>query len=423
MRISDLAKKKLLILGYGREGAATLAVLRRKLPETSIKVTDETTVQGLAEFIGLNEAIAESDTDTVIIKSPGIPWHRQYVKDLQNKGAVFTSATNLFFSERKGQGLLIGITGTKGKSTTSALLAKVLLEAGKPARFVGNVGAPMLNELDAPNETIFVIELSSYMLEDIETGPDIAILLNLSEEHMDYHGSVDAYHKAKLRIAGTQAETDTFIYNSSIPGIKAIAQTLPAKNKVPFQLSDDAVLASLALPGNHNKENASAVLAVARRLGVSDEATKKAFSEFKPLPHRLEVVATVSGVLYVNDSISTTPLSALAAIDVYVQTLGAVILGGMDRGYDFSKLASRLAELPEAMAIILPGGERIVEALKNKNAKYIQVANLAEAFGWCRANLKPGQTCLMSPASPSYGFYKNFEERGESFRQAVANQS
>jgi UDP-N-acetylmuramoyl-L-alanine---L-glutamate ligase len=423
MRISDISEKKILVLGYGREGAATYAVLRRRLPKSEIRTTDESPLENAPDFIPLDQAIAWAGPDTVVVKSPGIPQHRQYIKSLQEKGVAFVSATNLFFAERKGRGRLIGITGTKGKSTTSALLFAVLLAAGRPARFVGNVGAPMLNELEAPDDTIFVVELSSYMLEDLQVGPDIAILLNLAEEHMDYHGNVEAYHRAKLRIAQSQTPADTFIYNSSIPNIEDVARTMPAQKRIPFQLSADSLLDSLTLAGKHNKENASAVLVAARELGIADDVIWKAFSEFKPLPHRLEKLEADSDIVYVNDSISTTPLSALAAIDVYEKSLGTIILGGMDRGYDFSQLATRLAGLSGVTALVLPGGERIAAALKAQNAKYAQVGSLEEAASWCRANLKSGQVCLLSPASPSYGFFKNFEERGEAFKKAVASRS
>jgi UDP-N-acetylmuramoylalanine--D-glutamate ligase len=283
---------------------------------------------------------------------------------------------------------------------------------------VGNIGVPMLSAVEAPDETIFVVELSSYMLADLEVGPDIAVILNLYEEHMDWHETVAAYHEAKWNIAAKQQPGDLLIYNGASSILTALASRAPAR-QVPFQKITDPRLHLLKLKGEHNRENACAVLLVAELFGVGDEKISEAFSTFEPLPHRLEEVATVNGVLYVNDSISTTPQSALSAISVYAERLGAIILGGKDRGYDFSELAATLKDLPGVTTLILPGGERIAQALQENAALFQRVESLDQAVGYCHQNLKPDQVCLLSPASPSYGYFKNFEERGEKFRSLV----
>ncbi len=422
MKISDLEDKRIIIFGFGREGQATLEILKKKLPGQKIVVTDEQVVDGLDEFVLLDQAIELANSNTVIIKSPGIPPHRPVVNSFIERGAKITSATNLFFAERKNNGTIIGVTGTKGKSTTASLLAHTLKTGGLPAVLVGNIGVPMLSAVDALDDSIFVIELSSYMLADLEIGPDIAVFLNLYEEHMDWHGSVADYHEAKWNITAKQGPGDLLIYNETSPVLTMLASRAPAR-QIPFQKIDDPLLDNLKIKGEHNRENACAVLLVAELLGVTDEKIAEAFSTFKALPHRLEEIATVNGVLYVNDSISTTPQSAMAALGVYGAKVGAILLGGKDRGYDFSELAITLKDLSDVQVLILPGGDRIAQALKKVDVNFVTVESLDSAVDWCHQNLKLNQVCLLSPASPSYGYFKNFEERGDKFRQAVMNKS
>lgn len=419
MRINDLVGKQVIIFGFGREGQATLEVLKKVLPVSSIKVTDDQAVVDLPEFVPVADAVALADAQTVVVKSPGIPPHHQAVSAFRDRGCAITSATNLFFGERKGNSTIIGVTGTKGKSTTASLLAHTLKVGGLPAVLVGNIGVPMLSALEEPEATIFVIELSSYMLYDLEIGPDMAVILNLYEEHMDWHGSVQDYHESKWQIAAKQQPGDLLFYNADQPKLVALAKTASAR-QVPFKKGEDPLLLKLSLKGEHNLENASAVLQVARMLGVTDEKIGQAFSSFKSLPHRLEEVEGAGGVLYVNDSISTTPQSALAALAVYGARGGAILLGGKDRGYDFSELATVLKDLPSVRPVILPGGERIAEALNLHHVVFEKVDSLDSAVRWCRDNLAAGQACLLSPASPSYGYFKNFEERGATFKKLVA---
>lgn len=410
MRLDDLRGKNVVILGYGKEGSATTDVLKaRKIPAV---ITDEKPMEGVVNFSSINDVITTADADTVVIKSPGIPWHRPVVEELRTKGVVFTSSTNLFMAERKGRGKIIGVTGTKGKSTTASLLAHVL-----KATLVGNIGKPSIAEVDAPDATVFVAEMSSYQLADLEIAPDIAVIINLYEEHMDWHGDVAAYHAAKMRIAELQKEGDVFVYNEKFSQLVELAGRVKSK-VIPFGLHDDPVLSSLTLLGEHNKENACAVLTVARHLGVGDDQIAEAFTSFRPLPHRLEVVGEIDGVTFVNDSISTTPQSSMAAIDVFGDRLGAIILGGQDRGYTFGELARRVVDL-KMVAYIMPGGDHIAEAIREAGGASMPVKTLDEAVAHAKANLKPGRVCLLSPASPSYGQFKNFEERGDMFKAAA----
>ncbi len=419
MHLAELSGKTIVIFGYGKEGAATYDVLRRKLPDARIIVTDEKRLEDVSAFHQIEDALMTVTSETVVIKAPGIPWHRPVVEEILERGAHVTSATNIFMAERKGRGTLIGVTGTKGKSTTSSLLAHVLKTAGIPCVLIGNIGSPSIEHIDEPDGTVMVIEMSSYQLADLTTGPDIAVVLNLYEEHMDWHGDVASYHAAKMRIADTQASTDIFVYNERFSQLLELAKCVKSR-AIPFHLSDDPVLDTLTLRGEHNRENASAVLAVTDFLHIGRQDVASAFASFTPLPHRLEDVGTVHGILFVNDSISTTPQSALAAIEVFADRLGAIILGGQDRGYHFDELAKRVVELG-VHVYVMPGGDRILEAIAKAGGKAMAVKTLDEAVKDATQHLAEGQVMLLSPASPSYGQFKNFEERGEAFKRAIAS--
>ncbi|MEK9155138.1 MAG: UDP-N-acetylmuramoyl-L-alanine--D-glutamate ligase, partial [Patescibacteria group bacterium] len=354
MRLADLSNKLVIILGFGREGKAAYDVLKSRVPTARIIVTDEQKMN-VAEFRDLVDAITATTAETIVIKSPGIPWHRAYVEEMQNAGAHFTSTTNVFFAERKrmrtlpltkgeSEGVLIGVTGTKGKSTTSSLLAHVLHEAGKRVVLAGNIGEPAIAHLDEPDDTIFVLEMSSYQLLDLTIAPDIAVILNLYEEHMDYHGDVASYHAAKMRIADLQTANDLFVYNEKFPQLVDLAKRVKSKT-LPFALRDDKSLDAITLLGDHNRENAAGVLAVTDELDIDRAIVERAFASFKSLPHRLQEVGVINDIRFINDSFCTTPHAALAAIDVFERDLGAIILGGHDRGYDFSELAQRVSDL------------------------------------------------------------------------------
>lgn len=404
MRLSDLRGKQVVVFGLGREGKATKEALERH--GIDVAVTDDVSPNASLTY----------DVNTVVIKSPGIPPHNAMLREMLAAGATVTSSTNIFFAERKGKGKLIAITGTKGKTTTSGLLAHALARAGLPVKLVGNIGVPAIAELTAPEETVFVCEISSYQLSDLTTPPDVGVIVNLYEEHMDWHGSVAAYQAAKLRMGEIMDATDVLVYNDRFPQLAELAQRTRAK-AVPFA-EEDAVLDRLTLKGAHNRENARAVLAVCDMLGVDRAAVGEAFATFVPLPHRLEEVP-VGDILFVNDSISTTPQSAMAAVDVYADRLGVIILGGQDRGYEFGELAARLKKVSGVLALIMPGGDRIFSALADMGVAAERVADLAEAVAKAREHLRSGQVCLLSPASPSYGQFRNFEERGDMFKAAA----
>lgn len=421
MKLSDLKNKTIIIFGFGKEGQATFEVLKKHdLPVAAI--VDDTPVEtGRCPVSTTNAArgvfTGTQSNNLVIIKSPGIKPDHPFLIEALGNGAIITSPTNLFLAERKGKGMIIGITGTKGKTTTTSLLAAVMKAAGRPVELVGNVGIPMMDFFDAPVGTEFVVELSSYHLHDLTTAPDIGVILNLYEEHMDWHGSVEAYQQAKLNLGKIMDESDILVYNAEFPALLDLAVKIKA-TAIPFK-DDPALLDHLQLLGVHNRMNARAVITVADLLGIDHSVIASTFETFKAIRHRLEIVGEFDGLTYVNDSISTTPQSAVAAIDVFDSRLSTIILGGFDRGYHFAPLIDRLKRLPDVQILVMPGGERLASELQAEGIESTPIIDLKEAVTRARWRGKPGQVVLMSPSSPSYGQFKNFEERGDRFVEAV----
>ena len=413
MKLEDLKGHRVVMFGAGREGQAVAEVVKRLLPDLEFVMTDDKP----ETMPRLEDAIAQSDANTIVIKSPGIPPSHPALLEFRERGVTFTTSTNLFFAERKGKGKLIGVTGTKGKSTTASLIAHVLKTAGMPVELVGNIGDAAINHVDAPDETIFVVELSSYHLMDLDVAPDIAVVTNLLEEHMDYHGSVEAYHEAKMRIVTLQSASDVLVADEEDSALQSWIKKSAVRH-LSFAQATDALLDQLAIKGGHNRNNARAVVALARDLNVSDEVIAKAFQTFEPLPHRLQEIGPVNGILFVDDSISTIPEATLAAIDLYADRLGSIILGGQDRGYNFDAIAERLKPL-NIKVFVMPGGDRLQEALAKAVVPFTPITELKEAVEASFKTRKHGQVCLLSPGSPSYGQFKNFEHRAEVFKQAI----
>jgi UDP-N-acetylmuramoylalanine--D-glutamate ligase len=292
------------------------------------------------------------------------------------------------------------VTGSKGKSTTVSLIFEILEAAGKKVRLIGNIGKPMLEAMLGkidPKE-IFVIELSSYMLEDIEYSPNIAVMTNLFPEHMDYHQGVENYYTAKQNIFKFQKAGDHVV-------------ALPFKEKIPLNKSE------IQLLGEHNLQNIKAAVKVARILNISDSTIKIAIKNFKPLPHRLEFVGEVKGIKFYDDAISTTPESTIAAIKA-LKNIGTIFLGGEDRGYDFRELEKTLRKYKIKNIVLFPdSGKRMLKSRKGFNI--LETRSMKAAAKFAFENTEKGKICLLSAASPSYSLWKNFEEKGNEFRDSV----
>lgn len=431
MRIQDLSNKNVCILGFGREGRAMADALLESAKGCEITVADknEKTVVS-KEFRSQTGAgwLTNLETFDVLIKSPGIP----PLPELIHFKDKLTTSTQIFFDSIKDTGaIIVGVTGSKGKSTTSTLIHHILKAAGKDTHLIGNIGEAAIAHLkDAKSNTIFVHELSSYQLMDLTSSPEIAVVTAFFPEHLDYHGSLDAYLEAKKHIARFQTDKDTVIFNASSPEAKLIASEGEGK-KIGFSIKDAPVTSEdILLRGEHNLSNIAAAWTVCEVLGVEKESAMRTITTFQGLPHRLESLGIIDGIEWVNDSISTTPESAIAALDAFDKRVSVIILGGQDRGYDFTPLAEKIKNSPWIrMAILLPdSGTVIGKALEHAGAAVIlsNAETLEEAVKTARkAALDPKPedgtvpVVVLSPAAPSYGHYKNFEERGELFRRAV----
>lgn len=443
---------KVLILGLGLEGQSTLRFLRQHYPRASVavadqkefKLLDQDTQELLSQSelikieLGQNylERLSEYD---LIIKSPGISPRLPQIATAKQSGVVISSATNLFF--QFVQGKTIGVTGTKGKSTTASLIHAILVRAGLECSLVGNIGLPALDSLKHDRaERLFVFELSSYQLEDLQAELDVGLILNLYPEHLDYHQGVDNYYQAKLNLARCVNSSGCFIFNAHFPLLAETAANLACK-KIAFndqgsfvsakELIVDRIplvsLTELKLWGEHNQLNALAAAKVALLFDVPRTSIKDALITFKPLPHRLEDLGFFESLRFINDALSTTPQSTLAALRAIPQPIGSLILGGFDRGYDFSGLATAIIETQIPCILLFPtSGQRIKQALdqaalqqERKSPQSFFVSDMESCVRLAYQQTPPDSVCLLSTASPSYGLFKNYQQKGELFRHWV----
>jgi UDP-N-acetylmuramoylalanine--D-glutamate ligase len=366
MHIQDLNGKKICILGFGKEGQAMLNALEEHNIKADITIADAKEAisdKRLAASYQLgNEYLADLDRFDVIIKSPGIPVKAELeaVKD------KITSGTQIFFDSVHATGaMIIGITGSKGKSTTSSLIFELVKAHGKDVYLIGNIGKPVIEYISAAKAgTIFVEEMSSYQLMDLTVSPHIAVVTSFFPEHLDYHGSLEAYKDAKKHIARFQSAEDTIFYNAKSPGAIEIAEESKGQH-VPFSDEDAPVqIEDTHLLGVHNLSNIAGAFKVARSLGVPVETCIQVFKDFHGLPHRLQSLGIHHDIEWIDDAISTTPESAIAALDALGDRVQTIILGGQDRGVDFKELGKRVAKSKVKTVILFPGsGPRVFEAI------------------------------------------------------------
>ena len=405
MKIEELNNKKILILGYGKEGHSTEQYLRRVLSEAVIDHADKKSDPLYLEH--------QKDYD-LIIKTPGIP--KEFITQ------KYTTATNIFFANCKG--IIIGVTGTKGKSTTSSFIYHLLKTGGKKVHLVGNIGNPALAKLMKPpgKDDIFVMELSSYQLDDIHYSPHISVVLNLFPEHMNYHGRVENYYDAKKNIVKYIKQEDYFIYNPKYKDLVAWASNLHCHTLQFLPHTIPVSENALTLLGDHNKENIQAALTVADLFHISKDDIIKALKTFKPLLHRLENVGTFHGITFYDDAISTTPESTIVALQT-LKDVDTLFLGGEDRGYDFSNLVNIIAEKKVKNIVLFPDSGEIIRILLKSKPGYLpqilETRDMEKAVQFAFTHTKKNSICLLSTASPSYSVWKNFEEKGDLFKLYV----
>jgi UDP-N-acetylmuramoylalanine--D-glutamate ligase len=439
MRVCELEGRRIGLWGAGREAAATFRALGS--PSGVVVATDAPVdAAGREAFPGATfadgpdawRALAETE---VVVRSPGVSRYRDDVAALAAAGPALTTATNLWFAEH-GDECVIGVTGTKGKSTTASLIAALATAAGARVELAGNIGRALLDVLTPEAKPdVWVVELSSYQLADLERSPCIGVVVNLYREHLDWHGSEERYVADKLNLLAH--EPWVAVLNGRDERLAAVA---PADGErilfgvdggfdiVGSTVVRDGVpivdLRRTALLGEHNALNVAAALTAAEVAGWLPADPQAALAGFEPLPHRLQTVAEDGGVRFVDDSISTTPESAVAALQALPDQPVALLVGGQDRGQDFAPLAAAIAAHGAVRAVIgLPdNGARALEAI-GAAAPTQLAGDLDDAVARARAALDGGGVVLLSPAAPSYGRFVDFTQRGERFRQAAVASS
>lgn len=412
---------KIVIAGYGIEGQSSLCYFQKEFPEASFLVADERDrVDGLPDNVGYRVGFAGLNDADLIIRSPSLSPEK-----IKTSGKIW-SATNEFFD--KCSAPIIGVTGTKGKGTTCSLIAAILRQSGQTVHLVGNIGVPALDVLPKIKKTdIVVYELSSFQLWDLEKSPHVAVVLMIEPDHLNVHADFDDYLAAKRNIARFQSQEDYVVYNSQNDFSREIAASSPAQKKeYPFYITND-IISAIRLPGKHNIDNVCAAILAAKAIqsDITDDEIKAGLSDFTGLPHRLKFVAENNGVKYYDDSISTTPGSAIAALKAFTEPK-ILILGGSDKGADYTELAQEIAR-QQMRAVVVNGANasEIIEILhKNKvscRVVQLEMATMPTVVEVAANQAQSGDVVILSPAAASFDMFKSYNDRGEQFVAAVDN--
>lgn len=433
-----IAGKHILILGYGREGKSTLHRVLQAGSFASVTVADQADV--VPEDPGVQVLCGAAYMDTLdrydlVFKSPGIV----LPKDPAHYACTFTSQMEVFFLAYRDR--MIGITGTKGKSTVTTLLYHILKENKRDTVLAGNIGIPAFDILEKIGpDTRIVCELSCHQLEYLHLSPHLAVLLNLHEEHLDHYGTMERYVHAKQQIYLHQQPEDKLICELSVLPRKgtcrshiytvsdrfSTADVVLSGTRIRFEQGDYRIpVQEIRLLGHHNHMDIAFCYAICHMLGLSDAEFDQALKTYRPLPHRLSLIGEKKGVRYYDDSISTICDTTIQALKS-VPNVGTVLIGGMDRGIEYGELIEFLSKNQVPHIILMADtGKRIYhEILTNYPdfsgpGRLILVDTLEEAVRQAEKITTPGTACVLSPAAASYGFFKNFEERGDAFAKLV----
>ena len=372
----------------------------------------------------IDELQEKSDDGAIIVKTAGYP----------GSGLPFpyTTPTRVFFDCVTQLGATtIGVTGTKGKTTTSSLIAHILKTAQiGNIRLCGNIGDPMLDALeDATKNSIFVVELSSFQLTELRTSPNVAVLTNLFHDHIDYHGDKETYWEAKHNIMRFMDKNGVFIYNPLVAeAAEQWVSESPARCIAIDQEEPVPIFAKAKLIGDHNRINYLMAREVARLFDVAGDVTQQALLSFEPVRHRLQTVREVNGVTFVDDAIGSNPEATVAGLHALIKNqapIGCVFLGGNDRGYDFSELVKLLYRVGVPKLVLFPDTGEIIKNQLPETYKpgIFETRDMEEAVKWAAKETPSGSICLLSTAAPSTVIWSSFEEKGALFQEAVNNLS
>lgn len=446
--ISEFKDKKIVILGFGKEGRSTYHFIRKYLSDIIITIKDKN--KGIESdqifkedrnviLITGDNYLDNLEEYDIIMKTPGISF-----KDIDTskfKSKIFSQLEILLKYYRKN---IIGITGTKGKSTTSSLMYDILKENGKKGFLLGNIGTPIFDFIDQiEDDTILVVEMSSHQLEFIDHSPHIAIITNFYEDHLDHTNGLEDYYQSKLNIARYQTNEDFLIYYKGCNVLDEHIKKINPKSSIITVDFNNANLKTYCddkhiyinnnivydtshkrnLIGHHNLINIMLVLTISNLLKLDNEKTITAIANFKPLEHRLELVGTFNDITYYNDSIATIPDATINGIEA-LANVNTLIFGGLDRGINYDDFIKYLVTTKIENLICMPTtGHKIATELKklNTNKNIYLVNTLEEAVTKAKRVTKKNTICLMSPAAASYEYFKNFEEKGKAYKELVKN--
>lgn len=440
--IDKLANKKIAILGFGKEGKSTYNFIRRHSSQP-LTILDKNDIlennpylnddKNLTIITGDNYLDNLSDYD-LVIKTPGIA-----LLDMDLSNINITSQLELILEVDKHN--IIGITGTKGKSTTTTLMYEVLHDQNSNSFLLGNIGNPIFDYVeDFNDDSILVIEMSSHQLEYVKCSPHIGVILNLYQDHLDHTGSLEKYHNDKMHMFKYQDENDIGIYDGQNKYLIDLVSKNNYKSKLykftedeesDIYVKDNKVYydGSIIYDGNtkrnligaHNLKNIMVVLLISKLLNLDINKAIEVINSFKPLEHRLEMVGTYNGITYFNDTIATIPEATMNGING-LGNVDTLIFGGMDRNIDYSEFINYLKNSNISNLIGLPDtGHTICKALSNCNKNIFTVETIDEAVDIADKYTKKGYTCLLSPAASSYNRFKNFEEKGNYYKTVIKN--
>ncbi len=440
--INELKDKNVAILGFGMEGISSYNFIR-KYSNQKLTIIDKNNItiknpklleDKNLEIIYGDDYLNNLEKYDLVIKSPGV-----ITKDIDVSNIKFTSQLQLLLKYNKDN--VIGITATKGKSTTSTLTYEVLKSSNEKSLLVGNIGRAIFDDIDKMDEdTYVVVEMSALQLEFVTYSPHIAAIINLYEDHLDHAGSIEHYHHNKLNIFKFQNENDYAIYSKDIEPLnsyitdkyKAIKYGITLENKDDknvTHIKDDYVTLNnkqlyntkdeRKLLGEHNLRNIMFVLTISQILNLDLEQVINTINNFKGLPHRLEYVCTLNDVIYYNDSIATIPDATINAIKS-LEKVNTLIFGGMDRGISYQELIDFLnTGIVENLICMPTTGYKVADLITNKNVNVIKCEKLEDAVKIAKQVTKKQMICLLSPAASSYEYFKNFEEKGDTYKKLV----
>jgi len=400
MTISELKKfKSIYILGYGIEGKSVHRFLSKFCPDVTVGIGDQTIDP---EYL---EKQVEYD---LVIKSPGIR--------MDKVRGTYTTPTNIFFANNQCE--TVGVTGTKGKSTTVSLLHKVFVNAGKKAELAGNIGLPMLDLLTngIDQDTIVILELSSYQLEDIAYSPHVSIILNILEE-LHNHESFEEYVRAKYMIFQQAQLNDYVLFNPALPRIDEFL-TSSACHTINFS----QYLDSYTFSKNIHINTVQALAACIDLYKIDNSILQKTLDSFQSLPHRQQTVGVVNGILFINDSAANHPGATFHALESH-ERIATILLGGQDRGFDFAQVVELLKQKNVEHIVLFPNTQekiiKLIELEQDYKPQIFYSDSMESAVAYAFNHTAKGETCLLSPGAPSYLMFSGFPARGEAFIKAI----